>query len=344
MNLLELIHGKYKVISVVGMSKNSGKTVTLNQLIDECMEKRVRVGITSTGRDGEREDLVTSTEKPMIYVDTDTILATSEATLKLCEAKLEILEVTNINTSMGKIVMVKTKSPGYVQVAGPSTNFHIKEVCNKLLANGAELVIVDGAIDRKSSASPSITEATILATGAVLSRDMNKVIEKTMHQVQLFSLEKVQDNIIYDIAKNAIDEKKYIIIDENYDEYILDIKTALNSGNVIGDHLDDRSRYVIMAGSLVTNTLKQIMRTSTNYKNVTFVVSDPTKIFIDSKDYMYFKKMGIEIKTLDSIVPLAVTINPYAPQGYYFDPKDFLENMKRFLNPVPVVDVVLGGE
>ena len=69
MQLLSLVKDKYKMISVVGMAKNSGKTVTLNQLIAEALEDNLKLGITSIGRDGEKQDIVTFTEKPLIYIN-----------------------------------------------------------------------------------------------------------------------------------------------------------------------------------------------------------------------------------------------------------------------------------
>ncbi|QXM06774.1 hypothetical protein [Crassaminicella indica] len=344
MQLMDAIQDNYKIVSVVGMAKNAGKTVTLNQLIDEAMERGIRIGITSTGRDGENQDLVTNTEKPMIYVDEETLIATTEGTFKYTEAKLEILEVTNMSTSMGKIVICKAKTSGYVQIAGPNTNREIKIVCDKLLTYGADLVIVDGALDRISSASPSVTEATILATGAVLSRDMNKVIEKTMHQVQLFSLPQVQNDKIKKLADAVIEEKGYCIIDEDDKIVPIEIKTALNGGEIIGRAIKDNTKYVVIGGSLVTNTLKKIAETTRKYKKVIFIVKDATKIFIDAKDWMFFKKIGIQVEVIDRIKPLAVTVNPYAPQGYYYQPEEFLTAMKKFLDPIPVFDVVLGGE
>lgn len=344
MQLMDLIQDKYKVISVVGMAKNAGKTVTLNQLIDESMERGIVLGITSTGRDGEKQDIVTNTEKPLIYVDEKTLIATTEETLRLSEAKMELIEVTDFHTSLGRIVIARALSPGHVQIAGPNTNKEIKQVADKLLHYGAQLVIVDGAIDRIAAASPGVTEATILATGAVLSRNMDLVIERSMHQVQLFSLPQVEDESLRAIAEEIMDQKGYCVIDESYEIKPIEIKTALNGGAAIGKALDESSRYVVLGGSLVTNTLKQIMATTNKYKQIIFIVKDATKIFIDSKEWMYFNRAGIRIHVVDKICPLAVSINPYAPQGYYFNPQEFLQKMKKFLHPIPVFDVMLGGE
>ena len=56
--MLELIKDKYKTISIVGMAKNSGKTVALNHLIS----RRKPPLVLLIGRDGETIDIVTETE------------------------------------------------------------------------------------------------------------------------------------------------------------------------------------------------------------------------------------------------------------------------------------------
>ena len=58
-------------------------------------------------------------------------------------------------------------------------------------------------MDRRASAAPSISQATILSTGAVLSRDMDRVIEETLHMVNLFSLPAIEDYREREIIKRA---------------------------------------------------------------------------------------------------------------------------------------------
>src|SRR5699024_720521 len=119
MALLELIYGKYKTISIVGMAKNSGKTVTLNFLIEEAINKNITIGVTSTGSDGEPFDLVTETEMPIIFVEKGPLVATTTDLLPMGDAKVEILEVTDYRTPLGVIVIGRVKDKGYIQIAGP---------------------------------------------------------------------------------------------------------------------------------------------------------------------------------------------------------------------------------
>lgn len=87
--LLDNLYNKYKVVSIVGMAKNSGKTVVLNHLIAEAIREDIVLGIVSTGRDGESVDLVTETEKPKIFAEVGTIIATTTEMLPLGDATID---------------------------------------------------------------------------------------------------------------------------------------------------------------------------------------------------------------------------------------------------------------
>ena len=329
---------EYESISIVGMAKNAGKTVTLNAILDEAYENGKTIGLTSIGRDGEKQDIVTCTDKPLIYVYEGSIIATPESLFEKSEAKMEVLEVTNFYTSMGKIIIGRVMMAGYIQIAGPCSNHEIMLSGEKMKSYGADLIIVDGAIDRKTTASPSITEATILSTGAVLSRDMDKAIEKTVYQATLFQLEAVDDLSTRAIADEAIREKSIAIIG---DEVVtLNLKTALNAGREIAVAMNKDTSYVILPGSLVTKTVMDIVKTSPHYKHTTFIVKDATRIFIDYLDWIYFDKIGVSICVLDKIKLIAVTINPTSPEGYYFEPDVYQKQLQFYLKDLPVINVM----
>ncbi len=49
--LIDLIYPQNKIVSIVGTSKNAGKTVTLNEIISQAQSKGIRLGLVSTGRE-----------------------------------------------------------------------------------------------------------------------------------------------------------------------------------------------------------------------------------------------------------------------------------------------------
>lgn len=339
MNLADLIYKKYKIITVVGMSKNAGKTVTLNYLIEKFDEKGVVIGITSTGRDGEKLDVVTKTEKPTIFVAENTIIASAKETLLKSSAKLEILEITGSRTSLGEVVIARVKRGGHVEISGAETNKQLRQIANRMIEYGAEVVILDGAINRKTAAAPTISEATILATGAALSRNMSNVIEETVFQVELYSLKGVERKVEVELRK-VFDEKEFIIIDNKGTRNHINITTTLNSGRMIGEKIKDCSKYVVLSGSIVYKTFEDIINVSENYKNVIYIIQDATKIFLAPREWKMLNKKGVTIRVLNRINLLAVTLNPYSPHGYNFDPEKFLFSLKDRLPGISVIDVM----
>src|SRR5690554_1770054 len=117
--MLSKIRNK-KVISLIGMAKNVGKTTTLNYLIRKLTDKTL--GLTSIGRDGELRDLTLDIPKPRIYINKGTLIATTTACLELSDFTKQILDSTGIITPLGEVVIVRCLSDGYVELAGPSIN------------------------------------------------------------------------------------------------------------------------------------------------------------------------------------------------------------------------------
>lgn len=337
----ELFESEYRIISIVGMAKNAGKTVTLNHMIDAITHRQKRVGLTSIGRDGERQDIVTKTEKPLIYVTKGAIIATAEILFNLSEAKMSILEVTDFQTAMGRVIIGEALSDGYVQLGGPSTNSEIRLVCEKMRGYGADYVLVDGALDRTSSASPAITDACVLSTGAVLSKDMNKAVDQTVHQVSLFSLIPHDDPQVRDLWRQAQDHKKPILVDDEGNVTILSaLNTSIGAGRIIAESIDTHTRTLIIPGALVTQTVKDVIQSVSDFKHITWVVGDATKIFIARKDWLYFMRIGVQIKVHHAINVIALTVNPYAPAGYYYDSERFCEALREKIENIPIIDVM----
>lgn len=340
MRLIEKIKQKnYKTISIIGLAKNAGKTVALNYLIEEANTDNVIVGITSTGRDGENIDLVTNTQKPSISATEGMYVATAKKALMLSDAKVEILETTGIQTPMGEVILVKVRQGGNIQVAGPVSTTDMKYVCERLTYFGAEVVLVDGAIDRKAVSSPVITDACIIATGAVLSRDMKIVIEKTAHMVECYTFEEVDSNL----KKRILENNKTCIIQNSENVIIPDIETSITGGKKIAEQIDENTTHVFIRGAVTSKMLKDICQ-SEFIKNIKIVIEDGTKIFVEINVWNDLKRKGLKLQTLNSIDVIAVTLNPVSPAGYFFDSEEFKLKISHYLSNIKIIDVVSGGE
>lgn len=342
MSLLYQLKEKYKTLSIVGMAKNAGKTTALNYLIEEAMDEGIVLGVTSTGRDGESSDLVTGTEKPKVYLDTGTIVSVPVQLYELAETGLEIIRKTKYSTSLGELLLCRVAESGYVQIAGPVNTTDHKKLCKEMEDLGAELILIDGAIDRKSIAAPGTSDAIILSTGAVLSRNMKKVIEETVHIVALYSMPQLPKGVVRDlILKESENKERITLINSKNEMQFLDLKTGLGASRFLDEAIDDDTQYVYIPGALTTSVFEDIH--PAKRKQIQFVLKDPTKIFIGSLEWQQLTKKGFHVCVLENIEVAAVTVNPSAPSGYSFEHNELKKAMEEALEGVPVIDVKLGG-
>lgn len=340
MGLLSQLKQKYKTLSIVGMAKNAGKTTALNYLIEEAMDDGVVLGITSTGRDGESTDLVTGTDKPRVFLETGTIVSVPVKLYDLADAGLEILRMTNYSTALGQIMLCRVAESGYVQIAGPVNTKDHKTMCQEMLAYGAEIILIDGAIDRKSIAAPDTSDAIILSTGAVLSRSIKKVVEETAHIVGLYQLPELEEGNVRDKLLSQKDMDRIMVIKGDRIE-TLDLKTGLTAGKFLDEAIDEDTGYIYIPGALTNSVISDIH--PSKMKTATFILKDPTKIFIDSMHWQQLRKKGFTVKVLENIEVAALTVNPYAPAGYSFEHEALLKAMRSAMDGIPVVDVKMGG-
>ncbi len=313
---------EYKVISIIGLSKNVSKTTTLNHIIN-LLKQGLTIGVTSIGRDGEPYDAITELPKPKIIIEKGTIFATAEQSLKNSDIETELVKNTDFTTPLGNINIYKAKNKGYIELAGPSMNKQLKELCNDMKEVGCEVIFIDGAFDRRSFATPLISDATILSTGASVSRTMERVVDLTSHIYDLFSLDIIKEGKIREIAKNIFLTAHVAVINNDYSFKKLDESTALGSSKVIFNQLSTNAKYLLIKGAITDSILDEHLK-SPKVKDLTIIATDPTKLFISKPAFYKFTKKGGYLKVLDQINLIAITINHTSPLGYEFENNQFM--------------------
>ncbi len=328
---------KPRVISIIGLAKNVCKTTTLNYIIRNIGDQFI-LGLTSIGRDGEKYDVITELPKPQIYVKKGTYVVTTKFCFENSKIDFQIIKNTGFNTPIGEILILQALSDGFVELSGPSINKQLMIICSELKNLGCNLILVDGAFDRRSYATPQISDATILSTGASVSRNMKNVVDITFHTIKLLNLEREENSEISKLSRDIIKKSKIGIIDKNYSIKLLDVETALDAAQDIVKNLDENSKYIVINGAITDKLLEDLMKSTDKYKGTTFLVEDGTKLFLSQKTTKKFQKKGGILKVLQSINIIAVTINPTSPNGYVFDKELFLKLLTEELT-IPVYNL-----
>ena len=333
MLLLPLIE-PYRSLSIIGMCKNAGKTTVLNRILSEMQETGKTLGLTSIGRDGESVDVVTQTHKPGIYVREGTLIATEVEMLKYCDISREIVETTGFPTPLGEVVLVRARSDGNVQLAGPSITAQLAKLAGTFFSLGADVAIVDGALSRKTLCAPAVSEATVLCTGASYSRDIDTVIEDTAFATTLLTLPEQSD---FSEEERAACTGKALFRME--DGSLCPLPQDLTLSDALRSPAYACVRAVYVSGAVTDALLKPVLTAGKRFEGLILSVEDGSKLLIRRGTYDKLALCGISLAVARATRVAAITVNPFSAYGFNFDKDELLSRMQARVN-VPVLNVL----
>lgn len=327
-------------VAVVGLAKNTGKTETLGAILRELDQRGVTVGVTSVGRDGEAHDAIDAQiEKPAVRLAAGSLVASTDALLRASGIAIELLADTGVRTPLGRVLIARMRDAGAVEVAGPSAARDARAVADAMLEHGAELVLIDGAIDRRAASSPAVCDALVMSTGAVLSEQIEDVVEQTRHAVELVRLSELEDGPLRALAAGG---PATLLLDaEGREPVALPPRFALTSSVEEVTSLlraNPAASHLVLAGALCEPFL-QVLLTAARGRELTLVVADSTKVFLADRALDWYQRQGLSIRVLAPIRLCAITVNPVAPRLHSFASAQLCELIEAAVPGVPVLDV-----
>lgn len=170
----------FQIAAIVGICKNAGKTTLLNGIIKS--DPHHRYGVMSTGIDGEDTDTVFKHSKPKLILPAGSVYITDKIGLDEQLGNLEILGFAPGSQPNRKLWLVKAITDIETRITGPSSVKLQIACCKALKKAGAEKILIDGSLDRKSIALSDKVDALYLAIGAgfgdldSLKRELHRIL------------------------------------------------------------------------------------------------------------------------------------------------------------------------
>lgn len=315
-----------KRVALVGLAKNTGKTVALAALLRELEEQGRPVGVTSVGRDGEARDVLDKRiEKPSIELAKGSLVATTDSLLRASSLTHELLEKTGVRTPLGQVLIARLNEPGAIEVAGPSAAADVRAVSDAMLGYGAEQVLIDGAVDRRAASSPDVSDGLIMSTGAVLSEDIEEVVAKTTDAVDLIRLSKAPDTT--GPVSIALPPRFALTGDETQISDLLEANPSVAE--------------LVVTGALPAQFLDALARTThRRRRKLTVIAEDPTKVFLADRGPSWYAGHDIALHVARPIALTAITVNPMAPRSHRFDTVRLQTLLRDAITGVPLFDVL----
>ena len=322
----------HRSLSIVGLEKNTGKTVCLNYILRRLNTLGVHVGVTSIGVDGEQVDSVFATAKPEITLYEGTHFITSEQHYLKRQVVSVVEAVDSRRTALGPLVTARVLVGGKVLLSGAATTGVLKQQLVSLDAMGCRLSIVDGALSRLSLASPTVTDAMVLATGAAVSANVKQLISKTRFVYSLINLEETEPTL-RDCLSNI--ESGLWAIDSDGEPHDLGIASVFLIDRAEKDIL--RFGKTLFASGAVSDRLLKVL--ATKEKGITLIARDFTKLFLTPEVYTDFVRRGHRLMVMQRSRLIAITLNPTSPQGFLLDSRSTCDALSDALQ-TPVYDVM----
>jgi hypothetical protein len=334
-----LINKNKKVISIVGLAKNTGKTETLNYLTKNLYENNLKMGLISYGRDGEDIDLITGKKKPPVNVYPGSFFVTSSRALRGNELEYKKIKNTGIKTTMGEVNLYQSYDKGVVQLVGINRISQLLLV-KSLIESHVDYILIDGALDRKSSALPRLSEAMILSTGAVIGENLEDVINKTSYELKKLMI-------------NSLENKDHLLKLQSYENKGISIlwteqkgivkfnsPTSLMLINDVIEYIKKNNikeiKYLFINGAFTDTVAKKIV--NLKYDNFKLLISDSTKLFLNEMSFNLLTKNNIQINVLYPLNIIGLTINPYNPEGVSLDKDIFFKEINKSIN-IPIYNI-----
>jgi len=342
-------------LSLIGLSKNVGKTTTTNHLLETLLSENLYraedLALTSLGLDGEATDALTGLPKPRYIPQAGLLVATTADFLKQAEregAQVEYLQQLPGRTALGAVILARVLQTGHIVIAGPTLLRDLRSLLERLQALGARLSIIDGAINRLGAAAPSVTDACILCTGASAAATPELMARRTADLLQRLSTQQTQWTDAY--RKRSPHSRLYMFDPDNEDgtsESFSNVTGPINEARWIVMHMQAQQQPVYLLYGAFTEELSRALlaQLPTHHaaSRAELIVEDGTKIFCHSAVLQRLSARGLDIRVAEPIRMLAVTINPYTSE-YECTPQRLLDALVKELSSkrLPIIDVVSG--
>lgn len=192
------------VAAIVGICKNAGKTSLLNAILREYPD--IGFGVLSTGIDGEETDTVFQTPKPRVHLPAGTMFCCDSRTLNSHGSAVEVLFSFSDGGSRD-LWIARAVMPIATQITGPATASDQIRATSYLLGLGAQKVLVDGSLDRKSIALSDDVDAVAVVLGASFGPPA-KVAEEL---ARLLALAKVPIHLARPEERDLLDDADSVL-------------------------------------------------------------------------------------------------------------------------------------
>ncbi len=313
-----------KITAIVGLSKNSGKTTFLNWLLSKS--NLGNCGIITTGRDGEELDLVSGNKKPKVIIPNNYYYTTLPHEIIHNSHFLEVIEKLPFNAVGKPLWLVKTHNNIEAEIVGPASVKSQLNLANHILEKGANHIIIDGALDRKSIALSKEIDSLIIVVSPVAG-NLNTIVEKLK---KIFFLTKIP------VDKQAVLSSDNICLLKDKRIVELPLKYLFGNEKTLLEQVSEfKPNKVYFPGAITEKSFSKIVPM---LKKTNLLIKHPLNLHLTDTQ---LKKL-FELTDITSLIKFhldGIAVNSYGVNGNNFDCEEMRGKIRTAFPEIPVIDI-----
>lgn len=318
------------IYCLAGICKNAGKTSLLNTLLSKNKDKPL--GVLTTGRDGEDKDVVFGNTKPSVLLPANTLFTTGSNVLDELGSAINVIDKLPFLAGKTQLWLVRSNRGIATEIAGPASSEAQVKIAQLMQEQKAEIVLIDGSLDRKSvAARPEIAGVFLVAGSSYGSID--KIVAELTRLIALsqITLYKANDLSICSCSVYAYQKDRWV--DTGFAS-LLGNETEFIS--YLSEHYPDKLYLPYAITDAVVNSMKQTL-----HKSIDLIVSHPLQLHISKTNLEYLHNQH-QLFTLNAFRLKGIAVNSWAVDGHHLDSSILREKARSLSKNLPVFDIYEG--
>lgn len=315
------------IYAIAGISKNSGKTSLLNSLLADIKHKQI--GVLTTGRDGEDKDVLFGNPKPAVKILRDMLFTSIPDAVEKQRSAVKILSKLPYHAANKQLLLLKALRDIETEITGPASAADQIAVAATMKKQGAELVFIDGSLDRKSIVlNPKLNGVFIVVGSSYGSLD--KIRAELSRLVRLSYIPPFMD-------------KNLIAMQDNVSLLKQEIWVRTGHTTLLG-HETEISHLVKQSGSdklyipgAITDAMLELLRPG--LKTVQdLVVRHPLNLHLSQENLNSLFNRH-RLTCLHKFKLVAIAVNSWSVKGGHLDSKVLRDTIRSEFSTLPVIDI-----
>lgn len=320
--MLQIESGIY---AIAGISKNSGKTSFLNWILAKV--DNVSTGVLTTGRDGEETDLLFGNPKPAAKLPTNTIFTSNSETLDKLGSAVEVLQKLPFMAGTKKLWLLKALRDIETEIVGPASVDAQIKTAELMQSLGAEIVLIDGSIDRKSIALNEKVKGVFLVVGGSFG-----------------TLEKINGELARLVQLSQISLYKNKILNENRISYFSKgVWHDMGFGSIMGNEQEMANRCIethpekiYLNGAVSDTILNAVKPALKDSKDI--IIKHPLQLHLNKASLEYLTSMH-KLYSIQPFKLIAIAVNSWSVKGSHLDSQLLRDSIRKLYPAVTVIDI-----